>query len=139
MKIFSSCVLALVLANLSVTAALAQDEHFDIVRFQIEGNTLLPQAQVEAAVAPLAGPKRVYGDIQKALEALERAYRAAGYSTVQVYVPEQELTGGVVRLQVTEGVVGKVLISGNKYFDDANIRASVPALKEGTAPNLRRL
>ena len=139
MKIFSSCVLALVLANLSVTAALAQDEHFDIVRFQIEGNTLLPQAQVEAAVAPLAGPKRVYGDIQKALEALERAYRAAGYSTVQVYVPEQELTGGVVRLQVTEGVVGKVLISGNKYFDEANIRASVPALKEGTAPNLRRL
>jgi len=118
---------------------MAQDEHFDIVRFQIEGNTLLPEAEVQGAVAPLVGPKRVYGDIQKALEALERAYRAAGFSTVQVYVPEQELTSGVVRLQVSEGVIGKVLISGNKRFDNANIRASLPALREGKAPNLRRM
>ncbi len=118
---------------------LAQDEHFDIIRVQVEGNTLLPEAEVQGAVAPLVGPKRVYGDIQKALEALERAYRAAGFSTVQVYVPEQELTSGVVRLQVTEGVIGKVLISGNKHFDNANIRASLPALQEGRAPNLRQM
>ncbi|MGP1678091.1 MAG: ShlB/FhaC/HecB family hemolysin secretion/activation protein [Burkholderiales bacterium] len=139
-NIISSC--ALVLSSLAALVAapcLAQDEHFDIVRFQVEGNTLLPQAQVDGILAPLAGPKRVYGDIQKALEALEGAYRAAGYSTVQVYVPEQELTSGVVRLEVTEGVVGKVIISGNKYFDDANIRASLPQLKEGRAPNLRQM
>jgi hemolysin activation/secretion protein len=135
-KIISSCALAFTLA---AAPCLAQDEHFDIVRVQIEGNTLLPEATVQGAVAPLVGTKRVYGDIQKALEALERAYRAAGYSTVQVYVPEQELTSGVVRLQVTEGVIGKVLISGNKRFDDANIRASLPALKEGRAPNLRQM
>ena len=137
-KIISSS--ALVLSSLAALVAapcLAQDEQFDIVRFQVEGNTLLPQAQVQGILAPLAGPKRVYGDIQKALEALEGAYRAAGYSTVQVYVPEQELTSGVVRLQVTEGVIGKVIISGNQHFDDANIRASLPQLKEGKAPNLR--
>ncbi len=139
-KIISSC--ALVLSSLLALVAapcLAQDEHFDIVRFQVEGNTLLPQAQVQGILAPLAGPKRVYGDIQKALEALEGAYRAAGYSTVQVYVPEQELTSGVVRLQVTEGVIGKVIISGNQHFDDTNIRASLPQLKEGKAPNLRQM
>ena len=135
----SSCALALALATLFGAPCLAQDEQFDIVRFQIEGNTLLPEAEVQRVLAPLAGPKRVYGDIQKALEALERAYRAAGFSTVQVYVPEQELTSGVVRLQVTEGVIGKVLISGNKHFDDANIRASLPALQEGKAPNLRQM
>ena len=137
-KIISSS--ALVLSSLAALVAapcLAQDEQFDIVRFQVEGNTLLPQAQVQGILAPLAGSKRVYGDIQKALEALEGAYRAAGYSTVQVYVPEQELTSGVVRLQVTEGVIGKVIISGNQHFDDANIRASLPQLKEGKAPNLR--
>ena len=138
-RIVLACVLILSLGTLIAAPSIAQDEHFDIVRFQIEGNTLLPQAQVQAIVAPLIGPKRVYGDIQKALEALEGAYRAAGYSTVQVYVPEQELTSGVVRLQVTEGVIGKVAISGNKHFDNANIRASLPALKEGKAPNLREM
>lgn len=138
-KIISRCALVLSLAALIAAPCLAQDDHFDIVRFQIEGNTLLPEATVQGAVAPLVGAKRVYGDIQKALEALERAYRAAGFSTVQVYVPEQELTGGVVRLKVTEGVIGKVLISGNKRFDERNIRTSLPALQEGRAPNLRRM
>src|ERR1035437_5807232 len=138
-RIISRCALAFSLATLLAAPCLAQDEHFDIVRFQVEGNTLLPEAQVQGIVGPLAGPKRVYGDIQKALEALERAYRAAGFSTVQVFVPEQELTTGVVRLQVTEGVIGKVLISGNQRFDNANIRSSLPALKEGKAPNLRQM
>ena len=137
--ILSRCAWAVFLLAFPIAACLAQDERFDIVRFQIEGNTLLSDAVVQGAVAPLAGPKRVYGDIQKALEALEAAYRRAGYSTVQVYVPEQELTTGVVRLQVTEGVIGKVRISGNKYFSDANIRASLPELKEGRAPNLRQM
>src|SRR3990172_3742292 len=139
MKIFSRCVLVFSLGTLIAAPSLAQDDRFDIVRFQIEGNTLLPEAEVQRAVAPLAGPKRVYGDIQKALEALEGAYRRAGYSTVQVYVPEQELTTGVVRLQVSEGVIGKVLISGNKYFSDANVRASLRAIKEGGETNLRQL
>ena len=138
-KKISRCALVLTLATLAAAPCSAQDEHFDIVRFQVEGNTLLPEAEVQGIVAPLAGPQRVYGDIQKALEALERAYRAAGFSTVQVYVPEQELTSGVVRLQVTEGVIGKVVISDNHYFDDRNIRASLPALQEGRAPNLRRM
>ena len=133
------CLLGLALAGLGAAPCVAQDEHFDIVRFQIEGNTLLPEAEVQGIVAPLAGPKRVYGDVQKALEALEGAYRRAGFSTVQVFVPEQELTTGVVRLVVTEGVIGKVLISGNHYLDERNIRASLPGLKEGKAPNLRQM
>jgi hemolysin activation/secretion protein len=58
---------------------------------------------------------------------------------VQVYVPEQELTAGIVRLQVSEGVVGKITIIGNKQFNDDNVRASLPHLKQGTAPNMRQL
>lgn len=138
-KTTQSCALAFALAFLTAVPCGAQDDRFDIVRFQIGGNTLLPDAEVQRMVSPFAGPKRVYGDIQKALEALEGAYRRAGFSTVQVFVPEQELTTGVVRLDVIEGVLGKVAISGNRYFDDANIRAGLPALKEGKAPNLREM
>lgn len=117
----------------------AADERFDIRRFQVEGNTLLAPAHVDALVAPFLGHNRNYGDIQKALEALENAYRASGYGTVQVYVPEQELTQGVVRLEVTEAVIGKVIVKGNKHFDRANVRAALPNLREGTAPNMRQL
>ena len=97
-KTIQNCTLPFFLAAFFAAPCLADDDAFDIVRFQIEGNTLLPDAEAQQVVAPQLGPKRVYGDIQKALEALEQAYRKRGYSTVQVYVPEQELTGGVVRL-----------------------------------------
>ena len=119
--------------------AVAQDASFDIARFQVEGNTLLPSETVEVLVAPYVGKGKVYGDVQQALEALEGEYRRLGYGTVQVNVPEQELTGGVVRLVVQEGVIGKVTITGNQHFNDENVRASMPDLKEGAAPNMRKL
>lgn len=128
-----------VLVSVGPGLSLAQDVKFTIHRFEVEGNTLLAPEKVGQLVAPFAGPGKVYGDVQKALEALEGEYRRLGYGTVQVYVPEQELTEGVVRLQVSEAVVGKVMITGNKYFDNVNVRASLPQLKEGSAPNMREL
>lgn len=119
--------------------AVAQDQKFDINRFDIRGSTLLPPGEAESLVAPFTGKGRVYGDVQKALEALENAYRAKGYGTVNVHVPEQEITSGTIRLDVSEAVVGKVTVSGNKFFDIANIRASIPQLEEGKAPNLRQI
>ena len=130
---------AVFLAVGSLNQAAAQDAGFDIARYQVEGNTILSAETVQALVAPFVGKGKVYGDVQKALEALEGEFRRLGYGTVQVYVPEQELTTGVVRLVVSEGVVGKVTITGNKYFNDENVRASLPDLKEGTAPNMRKL
>lgn len=130
---------ALVAAAIATSAQAQEDVRFDIGRFQVEGNSLLPQAQIDGLVAPFVGKKRVYGDVQKALEALENAYRRAGYGTVQVFVPEQELAGGTVRLVVTEAVVGKITLAGNKHFDETNIRNTLPGLQEGKAPNMRQL
>lgn len=127
------------LMGMPAIPAMAADEHFDIAQFAVEGNTLLPEDLLNQKVMPFVGKGRVYGDIQKALEAIEAAYRSAGYNSVQVYVPEQELTSGVVRIQVTEGVIGKVLVSGNSRFSNENIRASLPHLQEGKTPNARQL
>jgi hemolysin activation/secretion protein len=128
---------ALAVAAFATAVQAQNDVRFDITKFQVEGNTLLPQAQVTELVAPFAGKQRVYGDVQKALEALENAYRKAGYGTVQVFVPEQELSAGVVKLVVTESVIGKITLSGNKHFDSANIFNTLPGLVEGKAPNMR--
>ncbi|WP_421954414.1 ShlB/FhaC/HecB family hemolysin secretion/activation protein [Polaromonas sp.] len=134
-KTLGGTALALMLAAFAAPA-LAADELFDITRFQVDGNTLLPPADVERMLAPLAGSQRAFAEIQQAMEALQQAYAKAGYSTVQVSVPEQELTGGTVRLQVTETVVSSITIKGNQHFDEANIRASLTRLEIGRPPRL---
>ena len=108
---------------------------FDIARYRVEGNTLLPAEEVERRLAPYTGKGRDFGDVQKALEALQDAYAARGYSAVSVYLPEQELARGEVALKVVEAKISKLQVSGNKFYDEANIRRSLPALSQGSTPN----
>ncbi|MFY9326721.1 MAG: ShlB/FhaC/HecB family hemolysin secretion/activation protein [Georgfuchsia sp.] len=114
----------------------AEDEKFDITRFEVSGNTLLTQNEVDRLLAPFRGKDRAYGDVQRALEVLQAAYRTKGFGTVTVYVPEQELKNGVVSLHVTEAVIGTVKVTGNQFFSEENVRAALPQLKTGTTPNL---
>lgn len=109
---------------------------FDIARYEVSGNTLLSAAEIEAAVRPYTGSGRNFGDVQQALEALEALYRARGYQVVTVQLPEQELNGGVVRLNVVQSRIGRILVTGNKVVDDANVRASMPTLRAGQTPDL---
>lgn len=114
--------------------AQTQTERFDINRFRIEGNTLLKPEEIETVVMPFTGKQREYGDVQRAMEALRQRYRSGGYSVVWVVAPEQALDGGVVTLRVIEARIGKVTIAGNRFFDESNIRSSLPALIEGVPP-----
>jgi hemolysin activation/secretion protein len=129
------------LLAVSVSTAWAADDasapiRFEISRFEISGNTLLTPAQADAAVAPYVGKERDFGHVQAALEALEAAYHARGYKVVTVRLPEQELNSGVVKLTVAQAPIGRVSVSGNRFFDEANVRRSLPTLEAGKTPNL---
>ena len=119
----------------SAPSAAVADERFAINAFLVEGNSILTPGEVDAAVTPFTGKSKVYGDIQKALEALERAYRARGFAAVQVFLPEQTVESGTVRITVVEAKLSKVDIKGNVHFDQANIRSALPSLRVGQTPN----
>ncbi len=70
-------------------------------------------------------------------EALEQAYQDKGYGAVQVTLPEQVLEKGAIRFRVIEARIRKIAVEGAQFHDEANIRASVPELKEGATPLLR--
>jgi hemolysin activation/secretion protein len=110
---------------------------FDIHRFEVVGNTLLKAEEVNAAVQPFTGKGRDFGDVQQALDALEAAFHARGYNVVTVQLPEQELNGGVVRLNVVQSRIGKISVTGQKHVSDANVRYALPSLREGHTPNLK--
>ena len=116
-------------------AAVPAAPRFPINRFEVEGNTLLKAAEIDKAVNPFTGAQKDFSDIQHALEVLEGVYRDRGYGVVQVLLPEQDITRGVVKLRVIEPRIGKIAVEGNKFYDESNIRRSLPALKAGETPN----
>src|SRR5512133_1031942 len=79
---------------------------FAISHFAVEGNSLLPPAEIETLLAPFTGTGRDFGAVRRAVETLQQAYRRHGYNVVVVRLPEQELAGGVVRVQVIEPRIG---------------------------------
>ncbi len=109
---------------------------FDIWEFGVEGNSLLDTRLVERTVYPFLGENRTITDIEEARKALERSYRDAGYPTVVVNIPEQDVKEGVVRLEIVEGSVSRVRVSGSRYFSLDQLRREVPSLAQGQVPHL---
>lgn len=117
----------------------AQDAAFDVWEYRVQGTTLLPVDAVEKAVYPHLGEKKTLADVERAREALERAYHGAGYLTVLVDIPQQKVDDGIVSLAVTEAPVDRLRVVGTRYFSANQIRAGVPELAEGNVPNFNEM
>lgn len=126
------------------TPAAAEQAEVGVLRFEItgytmEGATLLTQAEINAAVAPFIGKNKDFSDVQRALEAIEEAYSARGYSAVRVLLPEQELEKGLVRFRVVESRFGKVTVKDNQFVSEANALNAVPSVRSGGVPKTKQI
>jgi hemolysin activation/secretion protein len=121
------------------TPAAAGTETTFIQEYRVKGAKQLPSAEVEEAVYPYLGPGRSAEDVEKARAALEKAYQDRGYQTVSVDIPQQDVRGGVVFLQVNEAKVGRLRVKGSRYFSLSQIRNGVPSLAEGSVPNFNQV
>jgi hemolysin activation/secretion protein len=120
-------------------AAPAAAPAFNILEFQVDGNTVLGQTDIERAVYSFLGEGKTLKDVEGAQHALEKAYHDRGYLTVLVNIPPQHVGDGIVHLNVVEATVGKLRITGSRYHSLDEIRETVPALTEGAVPNFKEV
>jgi hemolysin activation/secretion protein len=104
---------------------------FDIWEYQVAGNSLLERTTLERALSPYLGPGKSSSVINDAADALEALYKDNGYPTVFVDIPEQNVVAGVVRLQVNQGVVSRLRVTGADYFTLSSLKEKVPSLQTG--------
>jgi hemolysin activation/secretion protein len=117
----------------------AQAQSFPVKAVRIHGNTLLPEGELAALVTHLPGDARTLGDLKEGAAAIQQAYRKAGYGGVVAFLPEQELHNGEIVIRVVEGKIAGIEISDNERYDEANIRRSLPHLREGDTPLVRAI
>ena len=134
-----------VLMSASASAQTAQPEMiapvkpvFAIRGFDVTGDNPLSAADTTRVLAPFLRTDASMETLQTATAALEAALKERGFALHRVVLPPQGV-GQAVNLKIVKFVVGKITITGLQRYDAANIRASVPELMEGQAPNFRTL
>lgn len=130
---------ATLLAAAAVCRAEEAGNQFDLLELRVKGSSLLERKVIEKTVYRFLGPKKSIDTVEQARTALEELYRSRGYQTVSVDIPEQNVVGGIVYLQVTEGQVSRLRVTDSRYFSLGAIKAKVPELAEGNVPNMPKM
>jgi hemolysin activation/secretion protein len=113
---------------------------FPVQHYLIMGNSVLSPAAIARTMTNIDG---AYGTnvslegIRTAVTELQKAYRARGYVTVSVGLPQQKLTNETVKIQVTEGRLDSIEVRGNHYFSSNNVMRALPSLHTNIILNSR--
>lgn len=85
------------------------DLRFVVKSFKLTGNTLVPSAELQVALASWVGREVSFNDLQEALNVVTQTYRSHGW-LVRPQLPPQDVTDGVVSIVLTEGKLGAIRI-----------------------------
>jgi len=102
--------------------AIPPGPRFFVEKIVLQGNQVIPPAELEPRMAPYQGRESSLKDLQELSEIIQKEYRSRGYFTTVVYLPPQSVAQGKVVIQVLEGRFGGLDIQGQRYFGAAQIR-----------------
>ena len=85
-----------------------------IRRFEFAGNTLISSDALNAVLESFTNRPLTLSQLKEAADAITTTYREAGW-TVNAYLPKQEVSQGVVTIQVVEAVFGGASVQGNQF------------------------
>jgi len=125
-------------AQQAMPAATGATTRFPINGFELTGEIPLKSEETSRVLAPFIGPNGTLETLQRATAALEAELKSKGYGLLRVSLPPQAV-GNKVTLNIVKFVIGKVTVEGASRYSESNIRASLPELREGEAPNFRTL
>ncbi|HVC51182.1 MAG TPA: ShlB/FhaC/HecB family hemolysin secretion/activation protein [Stellaceae bacterium] len=108
-------------------ARLSQAPRFRLRNIAVDGDTVLGSAAIEKVIAPYRGKLVSIADLDEIRRRLTLLYIKAGYINSGVTIPDQNVTGGLVKMHVVEGRVTQVEITGTKQFRPEYFRSRLAA------------
>jgi len=94
-------------------------------RIRIDGNSVLESAALESIASDYEERTLTSEDLLDLRRAITRAYADAGFTTSFATIPDQDLSGATLRIQVVEGRLVDVTIEGNRHFRTGYIERRV--------------
>lgn len=116
-------------------------ETITVSGFEVVGSTVFDDATLAEATAPFTNRPISFAELLQARSAVTQLYIDAGYVTSGALIPPQTLEDGIVTIQVIEGSLEEIVVTGNRRLNSRYIRErlelaaepplNVPRLLEG--------
>ena len=109
-----------------------------VQRIEVLGSTAFSPAELDAAVASFINKEATFEDLLAIRAAITTLYTSNGYTTSGAFLPPQDLTDGVVKVQVVEGALEKIDIQGLRRLRTDYVRSRLNLATQAPV-NIRRL
>jgi hemolysin activation/secretion protein len=111
--------------NVLPNAAPISPQSIYIQRFKIIGSTVFRPWELENVTQPYENQPSTLDDLQKAADAVTRYYLDNGYFTSRAVLADQKIVDGVAYIQVIEGKLENIEITGNQKVNTRFIKAQI--------------
>ncbi|MBF0485085.1 MAG: ShlB/FhaC/HecB family hemolysin secretion/activation protein [Candidatus Omnitrophica bacterium] len=109
-----------------------------ITKIEVTGIKLLSLRKIKAITFPYENRVLTIREIQDVTNRITDAYRQEGYITSRAFLPPQKIENGILKIEVAEGMMGKVNVQGNKFYCTSLFNRRIE-LKEGRPFNYTTL
>lgn len=108
----------------------AEGVRFELKGVRINDSAFLSREELTALARPYVGRTVGFAELQELVGKINAAYRARGIGTAQAVLPPQKIEAGIVRVELVEGRLGELKVSGNAYTKERFILDRI-AMEQG--------
>lgn len=84
-------------------------------RIETDPSELLTAEEIRAVTAAVEGRRVTIEQLFEVVNRLNDLYASKGCVTCRAFLPPQDVEGGVVKIRLVEGKLGKVIVEGNRH------------------------
>lgn len=104
-------------------------KNITVKRFEVLGSTVFSPEELNSVLAPFTNRHITFTELFQARSAVTQLYIDQGYITSGALIPPQTLQGGVVKIQVIEGSLEAINITGTRRLQPSYVRDRLPTSK----------
>ncbi|MGM3307446.1 ShlB/FhaC/HecB family hemolysin secretion/activation protein [Anabaena sp. WFMT] len=111
---------------------------FQVDRIEVVGSTVFTPEQFAAITEPFVGKELTFVELLQIKDVITKLYTDKGYVTTGALITPQTLEAGTVKIQVIEGSLQEIKITGNRRLQTGYIRDRIQ-IGAGKPLNVPRL
>ena len=105
-------------------------ERISVERFDVKGNTVFDTKELTQVLAPYTNKSLSFAQLLQVRSAVTDYYTQRGYITSGAYLPLQRLQDDVLTIQVVEGYLEDIEITGNKRLNSNYVSSRIKRATE---------